>query len=279
LFAEEPRDAVTIQQQEPESAIGVDRPEATVDQPPSAEPNSAESNIAQTDGLYCLDNWDTDSDSDDELCQLDGSSNGPRAGFEPVPKPAFKVLDSANFSSVHFVVSTAEPVESDANSTPSVSGTSARPVSESAVPPSAVAAAIRQPKRERSDSYESSDGGDPPTKRTHQCHFCNKLFANAFRLKIHVRVHTGEKPFKCEPCNQAFSDRSNFVKHKQTKTHKNKAAKEEEGNGNTLSVQATRLQEMGESHGQPQRSLSSGGVAGHPALVRISSYCFIICEK
>merc|ERR1711892_542139 len=80
----------------------------------------------------------------------------------------------------------------------------------------------RQVKRDRSISDDSSEGGDHPAKKKHQCHICNKLFPNSFRLKTHFRVHTGEKPFKCEPCGQAFADRSNYVKHKQTKTHKNK---------------------------------------------------------
>jgi uncharacterized C2H2 Zn-finger protein len=207
--------------------------------------------------------------------QLDGSSEGRGISCESGPALAFKVLTGPVCGSLQFVANALQSADSDANATPSAAGTSATRPGESTVaaPPTGVSQ-LRQIKRERSDSNDSSDGGDRPTKKSHQCQYCNKLFANSFRLKIHVRVHTGEKPFHCEPCNQAFSDRSNFVKHKQTKTHRQKAdLSAAGGTASTLSEQASRLRDGAETapvEGPP----SSGVGGGHPFLVSCRLHMF-----
>ncbi|XP_049818322.1 gastrula zinc finger protein XlCGF57.1-like [Aethina tumida] len=40
--------------------------------------------------------------------------------------------------------------------------------------------------------------------RNYACEVCNKVFLGSNDLRKHIRVHTGERPYKCTECQQAF---------------------------------------------------------------------------
>ncbi|KAJ0062370.1 hypothetical protein NL108_010979 [Boleophthalmus pectinirostris] len=68
------------------------------------------------------------------------------------------------------------------------------------------------------DNGDMSGTAEGAEKKKHQCSICLKRFASNRNLKIHFRLHSGERPHSCSVCNKTFAQIAALKYHLVTHT-------------------------------------------------------------
>ncbi|CAL4064343.1 unnamed protein product [Meganyctiphanes norvegica] len=77
-------------------------------------------------------------------------------------------------------------------------------------------------KKRKYTKRSPSDEPNIKARLMHFCPVCQKGFKDKYSVTVHIRTHTGEKPFNCELCGKCFRQKVHLEKH--VKVHNAMAA-------------------------------------------------------
>ena len=84
---------------------------------------------------------------------------------------------------------------------------------------------IPQAQQPSPEQDERRRAGLNSQKKRNVCPFCQLVCAKPSVLDKHIRTHTNERPYPCQPCGFAFKTKSNLYKHCKSRTHNLKVEK------------------------------------------------------